>query len=254
MDLFLDLWNLLPEWLQVLIWTLVKIVAIVAPLMVVVAYYTYAERKIIGYMQVRIGPNRVGPKGWLQPIADAVKLMFKEIVVPSGANRGLFLFAPLLTIGPALAAWAVFPFDAGLVLADINAGLLYVLALSSMGVYGIIIAGWASNSKYAFLGAMRSAAQMVAYEIAMGFALVGVLVAAGSLNLGEIVLGQQGGLFHWYWLPLLPLFAIYFISGVAETNRAPFDVAEGESEIVAGFHVEYSGVASLFCPLLLSLF
>jgi len=169
--------------------------------------------------------------------------MFKEIVVPSGANRALFLLAPLLTIGPALAAWAVFPFSPELVLADINAGLLYVLALSSIGVYGVIIAGWASNSKYAFLGAMRSAAQMVAYEIAMGFALVGVLVAAGSLNLGQIVSGQQGGLLHWYWLPLLPLFMIYFISGVAETNRAPFDVAEGESEIVAGFHVEYGGMA-----------
>jgi len=243
MDFLVSLWNALPDGLQVLIWTLVKIVAIVAPLMLVVAYYTYAERKIIGYMQVRIGPNRVGPKGWLQPIADAVKLMFKEIVVPSGANRALFLLAPLLTIGPALAAWAVFPFDAGLVLADVNAGLLYILALSSLGVYGVIIAGWASNSKYAFLGAMRSAAQMVAYEIAMGFALVGVLVAAGSLNLGQIVTGQQGGLLHWYWLPLLPLFMIYFISGVAETNRAPFDVAEGESEIVAGFHVEYGGMA-----------
>jgi len=243
MDFLVDLWNALPDALQVLIWTLVKIVAIVAPLMLVVAYYTYAERKIIGYMQVRIGPNRVGPKGWLQPIADAVKLIFKELVVPSGANRALFLLAPLLTIGPALAAWAVFPFNAELVLADINAGLLYILALSSLGVYGIIIAGWASNSKYAFLGAMRSAAQMVAYEIAMGFALVGVLVAAGSLNLGEIVRGQEGGLLHWYWLPLLPLFMIYFISGVAETNRAPFDVAEGESEIVAGFHVEYSGTA-----------
>jgi NADH-quinone oxidoreductase subunit H len=243
MDFLVSLWNALPDGLQVLIWTLVKIVAIVAPLMLVVAYYTYAERKIIGYMQVRIGPNRVGPKGWLQPIADAVKLMFKEIVVPSGANRALFLLAPLLTIGPALAAWAVFPFNAGLVLADVNAGLLYILALSSLGVYGVIIAGWASNSKYAFLGAMRSAAQMVAYEIAMGFALVGVLVAAGSLNLGQIVSGQQGGLLHWYWLPLLPLFMIYFISGVAETNRAPFDVAEGESEIVAGFHVEYGGMA-----------
>jgi NADH-quinone oxidoreductase subunit H len=243
MDLFVDLWEWLPDGLQVLIWTLVKIVAIVAPLMLVVAYYTYAERKVIGYMQVRIGPNRVGPKGWLQPIADAVKLMFKEIVVPAGANKTLFLLAPLLTIGPALAAWAVFPFSPELVLADINAGLLYILALSSIGVYGIIIAGWASNSKYAFLGAMRSAAQMVAYEIAMGFALVGVLVAAGSLNLGAIVGAQSGGLLHWYWLPLLPLFLIYFISGVAETNRAPFDVAEGESEIVAGFHVEYSGTA-----------
>jgi NADH-quinone oxidoreductase subunit H len=243
MDFLVGLWNALPAGLQIVIWTLVKIVAIVAPLMLVVAYYTYAERKIIGYMQVRIGPNRVGPKGWLQPIADAVKLMFKEVVVPSGANRALFLLAPMLTIGPALAAWAVFPFSPELVLANINAGLLYILALSSLGVYGVIIAGWASNSKYAFLGAMRSAAQMVAYEIAMGFALVGVLVAAGSLNLGQIVSGQQGGLLHWYWLPLLPLFMIYFISGVAETNRAPFDVAEGESEIVAGFHVEYSGTA-----------
>jgi NADH-quinone oxidoreductase subunit H len=243
MEFLLGLWDVLPEGLQILIWTLLKIVAIVAPMMLVVAYYTYAERKIIGYMQVRIGPNRVGPKGWLQPIADAVKLMFKEIVVPSNANRALFLFAPLLVIGPALAAWAVFPFSAELVLADINAGLLYILALSSMGVYGIIIAGWASNSKYGFLGAMRSAAQMVAYEIAMGFALVGVLVAAGTLNLGQIVLAQSGGLLHWFWLPLLPLFLIYFISGVAETNRAPFDVAEGESEIVAGFHIEYSGMA-----------
>jgi NADH-quinone oxidoreductase subunit H len=243
MDFLLGLWTALPEALRTLIWTLIKIVVIVAPLMVVVAYFTFAERKIIGYMQVRIGPNRVGPKGWLQPIADAVKLMFKEIILPTGADRGLFLFAPLLAIAPALAAWAVLPFDAGLVLSDINAGLLYILALTSLGVYGIIIAGWASNSKYAFLGAMRSAAQIVSYEIAMGFALVGVLVAAGSLNLGEIVRAQQGGLLHWFWLPLLPLFVIYFISGVAETNRAPFDVAEGESEIVAGFHIEYSGTA-----------
>jgi NADH-quinone oxidoreductase subunit H len=177
-----------------------------------------------------------------QPIADAVKLMFKEIILPSGANKLLFLIAPMLSIGPALAAWAVFPFDAGLVLADVNAGLLYILAMTSLGVYGVIIAGWASNSKYAFLGAMRSAAQIVSYEIAMGFALVGVLVAAGSLNLGDIVAAQQGSLLHWFWLPLLPLFLVYFISGVAETNRAPFDVAEGESEIVAGFHVEYSGM------------
>jgi NADH-quinone oxidoreductase subunit H len=243
MDFLLGLWTALPESLRILIWTLIKIVLIVAPLMVVVAYFTYAERKIIGYMQVRIGPNRVGPKGWLQPIADAVKLMFKEIILPTGADRGLFLFAPMLAIAPALAAWAVLPFDAELVLSDINAGLLYILALTSLGVYGIIIAGWASNSKYAFLGAMRSAAQIVSYEIAMGFALVGVLVAAGSLNLGEIVRAQQGGLLHWFWLPLLPLFVIYFISGVAETNRAPFDVAEGESEIVAGFHIEYSGTA-----------
>lgn len=220
------------------------IILIVAPLMLCVAYFTYAERKIIGYMQVRIGPNRVGPKGWLQPIADAVKLMVKEIIIPSQANKTLFLLAPLLTLGPALAAWAVFSFDEEMVLADVNAGLLYILALTSVGVYGVIIAGWASNSKYAFLGAMRSAAQIVSYEIAMGFALVGVLVAAGSLNLGDIVRAQsgEGGLFNWFWLPLLPLFVIYFVSGVAETNRAPFDVAEGESEIVAGFHVEYSGM------------
>lgn len=242
MEFLIGLWEAIPTGLQVLIWNLVKIIAIVVPVMLLVAYFTYAERKIIGYMQVRIGPNRVGPKGWLQPIADAVKLMFKEIVIPTNANKALFLLAPILTLGPALAAWAVFPFDAGLVLADINAGLLYILALTSVGVYGVIIAGWASNSKYAFLGAMRSAAQIVAYEIAMGFALVGVLVAAGSLNLGEIVKAQQGGLFSWFWLPLLPLFGVYLISGVAETNRAPFDVAEGESEIVAGFHVDYSGM------------
>jgi NADH-quinone oxidoreductase subunit H len=225
------------------IWILIKIIVIIVPLMICVAYYTYAERKVIGYMQVRVGPNRVGPKGWLQPIADAVKLMFKEIIIPTNANKALFLVAPAITLGPALAAWAVFPFNEELVLADINAGLLYILALTSVGVYGVIIAGWASNSKYAFLGAMRSAAQIVAYEIAMGFALVGVLVAAGSLNLGEIVKAQQGGFFSWFWLPLLPLFGVYVISGVAETNRAPFDVAEGESEIVAGFHIDYSGMA-----------
>nr|WP_275096942.1 NADH-quinone oxidoreductase subunit NuoH [Sedimenticola hydrogenitrophicus] len=243
MESLITLWEWLGQNLIVL-QILIKIVVIVAPLMLCVAYFTYAERKLIGYMQVRIGPNRVGPKGWLQPIADAVKLMFKEIVIPTKANKVLFLIAPLLTLGPALAAWAVFPFSEGLVLADLNAGLLYILALTSIGVYGVIIAGWASNSKYAFLGAMRSAAQIVAYEIAMGFALVGVLVAAGSLNLGEIVRAQQSeaGIFGWFWLPLFPLFLIYFISGVAETNRAPFDVAEGESEIVAGFHVEYSGM------------
>ena len=243
MDALIGLWEWLGENL-VILQILIKIVVIVAPLMLCVAYFTYAERKLIGYMQVRIGPNRVGPKGWLQPIADAVKLMFKEIVIPSGANKTLFLIAPMVTLGPALAAWAVFPFGDELVLADINAALLYILALTSVGVYGVIIAGWASNSKYSFLGAMRSAAQIVSYEIAMGFALVGVLVAAGSLNLGDIVRAQQGdgGLFSWFWLPLLPLFLIYFISGVAETNRAPFDVAEGESEIVAGFHVEYSGM------------
>jgi NADH-quinone oxidoreductase subunit H len=220
-----------------------KIVAILLPLMLAVAYLTFAERKIIGYMQVRIGPNRVGPRGWLQPIADAVKLLMKEVIVPTNADRFLFVIAPMLAIAPALAAWAVMPFTDTLVLANIDAGLLYVLALTSMGVYGVIIAGWASNSKYAFLGAMRSAAQIVAYEIAMGFALVGVLIAGRSLNLREIVLAQQGSLLHWFWLPLFPLFLVYFISGVAETNRAPFDVAEGESEIVAGFHVEYSGMA-----------
>ncbi|MDJ0807635.1 MAG: NADH-quinone oxidoreductase subunit NuoH [Gammaproteobacteria bacterium] len=245
MEFFIGLWEALPDGLQTVIWILLKIIAIILPLMICVAYYTYAERKVIGYMQVRVGPNRVGPKGWLQPIADAVKLMFKEIIIPSNANKALFLIAPAITLGPALAAWAVFPFDEELVLADINAGLLYILALTSVGVYGVIIAGWASNSKYAFLGAMRSAAQIVAYEIAMGFALVGVLVAAGSLNLGDIVRAQSGngGLFSWFWLPLLPLFGVYVISGVAETNRAPFDVAEGESEIVAGFHIDYSGMA-----------
>jgi len=222
---------------------LAKILIIVVPLMLCVAYLTYAERKIIGYMQLRIGPNRVGPRGWLQPIADAVKLMFKEVIIPAKSNHYLFVIAPTLVIGPALAAWAVIPFDDGLVLADVDASLLYILALTSVGVYGVIIAGWSSNSKYAFISTMRSAAQIVSYEIAMGFALVGVLMAAGSINLGDIVLAQQGSVLHWYWLPLLPLFVIYFISGVAETNRAPFDVAEGESEIVAGFHVEYSGMA-----------
>ncbi|MBK1700597.1 NADH-quinone oxidoreductase subunit NuoH [Thiococcus pfennigii] len=235
----MELWTSLP----VIVRILLGIVAILLPLLGLVAYYTLAERKIIGYIQVRIGPNRVGFRGLLQPIADAVKLMFKEIVIPTRADKGLFLLAPMIAIAPALAAWAVIPFDAGLVLSDINAGLLYILALTSLGVYGIIIAGWASNSKYALLGAMRSAAQIVSYEIAMGFALVGVLVAAGSLNLGAIVTAQSGSALTWFWLPLLPLFGVYLVSGVAETNRAPFDVAEGESEIVAGFHVEYSGMA-----------
>ena len=221
---------------------MLKIVIILIPLMLAVAYTTYAERKLIGYMQVRIGPNRVGWRGWLQPIADACKLFFKEAIIPTNANRFLFVLAPVLSITPALAAWAVLPFSDTLVLSNIDASLLYILALTSVGVYGVIVAGWASNSKYAFLGAMRSAAQIVAYEIAMGFALVGVLMAAGSLNLREIVIAQQGGIHQWYFLPLLPLFVVYFISGVAETNRAPFDVAEGESEIVAGFHVEYSGM------------
>ncbi len=232
-------WSWLPAWLQILL----QIGLIVLPLMGAVAYLTFFERKTIGYMQVRLGPNRVGPRGWGQPIADALKLLTKEVIIPANASRFLFLVAPVLTLTPALAAWAVIPFADGLVLADIDAGLLYVLALTSMGVYGVIIAGWASNSKYAFLGALRSAAQIVAYEIAMGFALVGVLMAGGSLNLGAIVEAQGGGVTGWFVWPLLPLFVVYFVSGVAETNRAPFDVAEGESEIVAGFHVEYSGMA-----------
>ncbi len=233
----------LPESLAQLTVVLIKIVAILLPLLLMVAYLTFAERKIIGYIQVRIGPNRVGPGGWLQPIADSLKLLTKEVVVPSSASPFLFVLAPVVAMTPALAAWAVIPFDELKVMADINAGLLFILAMTSMGVYGIIIAGWASNSKYAFLSCMRSAAQTVSYEIAMGFALVGVLIAGGSMNLREIVLAQQGSVIHWFWLPLLPLFFVYFISTVAETNRAPFDVAEGESEIVAGFHVEYSGMS-----------
>jgi NADH-quinone oxidoreductase subunit H len=229
-----------PAWLP--IWTIVKIVVIAVPLILCVAYLTYAERKVIGYMQVRIGPNRVGPFGLLQPFADVIKMLFKEIVVPSGANRWLFFIAPMLSLAPALAAWAVIPFTDTLVLADINAGLLYILAMTSVGVYGVILAGWASNSKYAFLGCLRSAAQIVSYEIAMGFALVGVLMAASTLNLRDIVLGQEGGASQWYIWPLFPLFVVYLVSGIAETNRHPFDVAEGESEIVAGFHVEYSGI------------
>jgi NADH-quinone oxidoreductase subunit H len=241
--LLIEFWNWFPGWSQIALVNLGKILIILVPLLLSVAYLTYAERKIIGYMQVRIGPNRVGPKGWLQPLADAVKLLVKEIIVPAKSSRYLFVFAPIMSFAPALAAWAVIPFTDKMWLTNIDAGLLFVLALTSMGVYGVIIAGWASNSKYAFLGSLRSAAQIVAYEIAMGFALVGVLMAAGSLNLREIVLAQSGGPHQWYLLPLFPLFMVYLISGVAETNRAPFDVAEGESEIVAGFHVEYSGMA-----------
>ncbi len=228
-----------------LVWTLLKILAIVVPMMGAVAYLTLAERKVIGYMQIRIGPNRVGPLGLLQPIADGIKLLMKEIIVPSGSSKFLFVLAPVLAIMPALAAWAVVPFTPDLVLANVDAGLLYIMAITSMGVYGVVLAGWASNSKYAFLGALRSAAQIVSYEIAMGFALVTVLMMSHSLNLVDIVKAQQGnlGLLQWNWIPLFPMFVIYVIAGTAETNRAPFDVAEGESEIVAGFHVEYSGMA-----------
>lgn len=226
----------------ILVWILIKIIVIVVPLLIGVAYLTYAERKVIGYIQLRIGPNRVGFKGLLQPFADLLKLISKEIIVPTQSNRYLFVIAPLFSLAPALAAWAVIPFDNGLVLANINAGVLYVFAMSSLGVYGVLISGWASNSKYAMFGALRSAAQTVSYEIAMGFALVGVLLASGSMNITNVVLSQQGGIWHWWFVPLLPLFMVFWIAGIAETNRAPFDLAEGESEIVAGFHVEYSGI------------
>ena len=233
------------------VWTLIKIILIVAPLMLGVAYLTLAERKVIGYMQVRIGPNRVGPWGLIQPIADGLKLLLKEIIIPSRSSKGIFIIAPMLAIAPALAAWAVIPFTDTLVLANIDASLLYIMAITSIGVYGVILSGWASNSKYAFIGAMRSAAQMVSYEIAMGFSLICVLMISNSLNLVEIVNAQDQGRFaewgmgflSWNWLPLFPMFIVYLISGTAELNRAPFDVAEGESEIVAGFHIEYSGMA-----------
>ncbi|EXI77969.1 MAG: NADH-quinone oxidoreductase subunit H [Candidatus Accumulibacter appositus] len=233
-----------------LVWALLKIVLIIAPLLLCVAYLTFWERKVIGWMQVRVGPNRVGPWGLIQPIADGLKLFLKEVVVPTGSDKRVFVIAPMFAFAPALAAWAVVPFNDTLVLANVNASLLYVMAIGSIGVYGIILAGWASNSKYAFLGGMRSAAQMISYEISMGLALVVVLMVSNSLNLGDIVHSQGKGIFadyglgflSWNWLPLLPMFAVYLVSIVAETNRAPFDMAEGESEIV-GFHCEYSGMA-----------
>lgn len=226
----------------ILLWIVLKILAIVIPLLLVVAYLTFAERKVIGYIQVRVGPNRVGFRGLLQPIADLVKLLHKEIIIPTQSNKYLFIVAPLFALAPALASWAVIPFDQWIVLSNINAGVLFLFAMSSLAVYGVLIAGWASNSKYAMLGALRSAAQTVSYEIAMGFSLVGVLMAAGTMNITEIVNSQQGGVIHWWFIPLLPLFFVFWIAGIAETNRAPFDLAEGESEIVAGFHVEYSAI------------
>ena len=242
MDEFLTkLFDFLPAESIRFVLPFMKIIILLVALILGAAFLVFLERKVIAFMHQRIGPNRVGPKGWFQPFADVIKLFIKEVIVPSNADRFLFLTAPLLSLIPALAAWAVIPLNETFIIADIDAGILYLLALTSFSVYGVILAGWASNSKYAFLGAMRSAAQMVAYEIAMGFALVGVLMAGGSLNLGDIVAAQSGGVLHWFWIPLFPLFFVYFISGIAETNRHPFDVAEGESEIVAGFHVEYSG-------------
>ncbi|HET7931586.1 MAG TPA: NADH-quinone oxidoreductase subunit NuoH [Rhodanobacteraceae bacterium] len=230
---------------MIVLWTLAKILIVAVPVIITVAFYVWWERKVIGWMHVRMGPNKIGPFGLLQAFADVTKLLIKEIIIPTNANRFLYFTAPLLSVIPALAVWAIVPFDKGLVISNANAGVLFLLAMTSLGVYGIILAGWASNSRYALLGAMRSAAQMISYEICMGMALVCVLVLAGSLNFSAIVEAQAGskGLFDWFWLPLLPMFFVYYISGVAETNRLPFDVAEGESEIVAGFHVEYSGSA-----------
>lgn len=228
--------------LMSIIYTLFKAIVVVVPLILCVSYFTYFERKIIAFMHDRIGPNRVGYLGLLQPFADAFKLLFKELIIPSKSNKFLFIIAPVIVFAPSLTAWAVIPFDANFYIADINVGLLFLLAMTSLSVYGIIIAGWATNSKYALLGAMRSAAQTISYEIAMGFCFVGVLMLSKSMNLKDIVLSQHGGILNWFWIPLFPLFIIYWISAVAETNRAPFDVVEGESEIVAGFHVEYSGM------------
>jgi NADH-quinone oxidoreductase subunit H len=243
--------NLIGETPWLVVWTLIKILVIAVPIILCVAYLTYWERKMIGFMHIRLGPNRVGFRGLLQPFADVFKLLTKEVVVPSQANKILFILAPVVTLMPALAAWAVVPFGPEMVLADVNAGLMYVMAITSIGVYGVIVAGWASNSKYAFLAAMRASAQMLSYELAIGFVLVTVLLVSGSLNMTEIVNVQTRGWFadkglnfmSWNWLPLLPLFVIYVISAVAETNRHPFDVVEGESEIVAGHMVEYSGMA-----------
>ncbi len=238
-----NLLSFLPQWMQAVVWYGVIALILFISVILMMAFLTLIERRVIGSIQARIGPNRVGPQGIGQPFADVLKLLVKEIVIPTSASKLLFIIAPLLALIPALCTWAVVPVSPGFTVADINAGLLYILALTSAGVYGVILAGWASNSKYAFLGAMRAAAQMVAYEIAMGFALVGVVMAAGSLNLGEIIEAQRGGAFSYFFWWLAPLFVVYFISGIAETNRAPFDVVEGESEIVAGFHVEYSGMA-----------
>lgn len=227
--------------LEYILWTVLYSILIIIPLILVVAYYTYAERKVIGYMQDRLGPNRVGSFGLLQPIMDALKLFLKEIIIPTKSNRYLFFIAPILAFAPAYAAWAVIPFAPGVVLSDMNLGLLYILAMTSFSVYGIVIAGWASNSKYSLFGALRAGAQVISYELAMSFSIVGVVIAANSLSISGIIESQQGGILHWYFIPLFPLFIVYFISGLAETNRAPFDVVEGESEIVAGHHIEYTG-------------